>query len=95
MRLRCLGHIINIATTHFMFSSNDEAVRVAAERTANTTERLEEALTSMSEAHEGGWRRYIALQKLHDFTLELRYTHYHNTFKRLARKMIKLPRKTR
>jgi hypothetical protein len=61
MRLRCLGHIINIVTTHFMFSSNNEAVRVAAERTANTTERLEEALASISEAHEGGWRRCTAL----------------------------------
>lgn len=93
-RLRCLGHIINIATQAFMFAKDPEAVDIAAQRTANTLS-VEESIASLSQTQDQGWRRAPALQKLYDFAVDLRTLRYHGEFKRLAGKVIKIPGQTR
>lgn len=93
-RLRCLGHIINIATQAFVFAKDPEAVDIAAQRTANTLS-VEESIASLSQTQDQGWRRAPALQKLYDFTVDLRTLRFHGEFKRLAGKVIKIPGQTR
>lgn len=95
-RLRCLGHILNIATQAFIFAKDAEAVDVAVQHTASIdVSSIEDSIASLSQTQEQGWRRCPPLQKLHAFAVDLRTLRYHNEFRDLAGKVIKIPGATR
>ena len=60
-RLRCLGHIINLAVQSFLFAKNNEAVKSAIDYVSELRS-IESHLIKQSEAdEEGGWIKQPAL----------------------------------
>ena len=71
-RLRCLGHIINLAVQAFLFSRNEEAVAEAGRQSqrCRTDIDFEIAAGSITE-DDRGWSTILPLQKLHTLTSRL------------------------
>jgi hypothetical protein len=92
-RLRCIGHIINLATQAFMFANDTEAAEIAyarAELSQLDNQLDNESLVSM-EATENGLVRQPALQKLKALAIALRDDRFWQAFKSLARSFPELP----
>ena len=97
-RLRCMGHMINIAIQAFLFAANKEAVEVALEAAESQPDSaLEDALTDASQKDEQpGWIRVTPLQKILAFVTTLqRSDKLYNAFKSTADKAIPAPNDTR
>jgi hypothetical protein len=95
-RLRCLGHIINIAVQAFFFAKDKEAVELAIEE-ATLHVSIDEQLLLLSDKDDtAGWIKISPLQKILTFVRTLRKSErLYNAFKRLASKTIRAPNDTR
>ena len=96
-RLRCIGHIINIAIQAFLFAKNKDAVEVALEAAeAQPHSALEEEITAASKVDTTGWIQIAPLQKILTFVTILRRSdRLYNAFKAMANKAIRPPNDTR
>ena len=89
-RLRCIGHIINLAVQAFLFAKDEEAVEEAERQSQRLGRDLDELLASLGVAvntQEGkGWSTILPLQKLHDFVTKLsRSDRLQRLFKKLTK----------
>jgi hypothetical protein len=89
-RLRCLGHILNIAVQAFLFCRNEEALDTAMQRVLNSGSVIEDAIVS-----EGGFASHGPLNKVYRLAVAVRNMALHKEFKDLAGKVLKLPGETR
>jgi len=89
-RLRCLGHVLNIAVQAFLFCRNEEALDTATQRVHNSGSVIEDAIVS-----EGGFASHGPLNKVYRLAVAVRNMALHKEFKDLAGKVLKLPGETR
>jgi hypothetical protein len=89
-RLRCLGHVLNIAVQAFLFCRNEEAFDMATQRVLNSGSVIEDAVVS-----EGGFASHGPLNKVYRLAVAVRNLALHKEFKDLAGKVLKLPGDTR
>lgn len=96
-RLRCVGHIINLAAQAFLFAKSQEAVQLAIDEANATGLSIDEELLQKSEDDDtAGWIKQPALQKILQFVTTLRRSDkLYNAFKRAASKVIRAPNQTR
>lgn len=72
-RLRCLGHIINIAAQAFLFARNEEAVDYAIQQAGRSSQSIDDELAGLSQTgDEGGWITTAPLKEIHSFGTTLR-----------------------
>ena len=101
-RIRCIGHVINLAVQAFLFHKDEEAVEVAIQA-AEELQREEQHLNIYSEgeynqdeATQEKWREIGALGKIHNIAVWLRRsTERYQAFLKLAKKMLKRDNDTR
>ena len=88
-RIRCLGHILNLACQAFLFGKDKDAVEIATEE----ARRLVEQETQQHSEHEYDqteetqreWRKMGPLGKIHNLAVWLRRsTERYNSFKQMA-----------
>jgi hypothetical protein len=92
-RLRCIGHIINLATQAFIFADNVEAAKIAytrAEISQLDNELDNESLISM-ESTNCGLVKQPALQKLKALAVAMRDDRFWQAFKTIVRSFPELP----
>lgn len=100
-RIRCHGHIINIAVQAFIFSKDPEAVEAAIKRAEDAAEDdnldIEDHITANYEkACKEVWREMGSLGKVHNLAVWLRGSNTrYNEFLELAKKMLTLDNDTR
>ena len=96
-RLRCVGHIINLAVQSFLFAKSKEAVELAIQSANQSGLSIdEELLQRQDEDDEAGWIKTPALQKVLSFCTRLRRSdRLFNAFKRIAGRAIRAPNQTR
>lgn len=83
-RLRCIGHIINLATQAFMFSASAEAAEIAYQRAELSQLSDAESFVS-TEIDERGLCKQPALQKLYKLVVGLRDPKWWQIYKDNAR----------
>lgn len=101
-RIRCIGHIINLAVQAFLFHKDTEAVEIAI-RAAEELQREEQQLHleseheySQDEVTQTKWREIGALGKIHNIAVWLRRsTERYQAFLKLAKKMLRRDNDTR
>jgi hypothetical protein len=87
-RLRCISHIINLATQAFMFATNEEAAELAYERA-----RISQLDSNGTESYSGSdydvadtaLANHPALAKLRSLAVILRDDKFNQAFKRLSK----------
>jgi hypothetical protein len=97
-RLRCVGHIINIAVQAFFFAKNSEAIELAIQAAATSlSTSVDEQLLLLSEKDENaGWIKVLPLQKILLFVRTIRKSDkLYNAFKTKTGKTIRAPNDTR
>jgi hypothetical protein len=97
-RIRCNGHVVNLAVQAFLFSKDKEAVDEAIrEVEANKDLELEERLAErLKLAKAAGWRSIGPLGKLHNIAVHIRGSEARfNDFKDLAGRALGLDNDTR
>lgn len=94
-RLRCLGHVLNLAVQAFLFARDNEAVEYASQIAQRSRQPLYETVGQLSASEGQGWCAMPALQKLREFTTILRNLRHYNAFKTLAHGTIPMPNETR
>ena len=96
-RLRCVGHIINLAVQAFFFAKNEEAIELAIQASTSSTTSVDEQLQLLSENEEdAGWIKISPLQKVLSFVTAIRRSdRLYNAFKKRAGKTIRAPNDTR
>lgn len=94
-RLRCLGHVLNLAVQAFLFARDNEAVEYASRIAQRSHQPLYETVGQLSASEGQGWCAMPALQKLREFTTILRNLRHYNAFKTLAHGTIPMPNETR
>ena len=70
-RIRCNGHIINLAVQAFLFVKDDEAVELAIEASQQLIQHEEDYITPDEEVRIK-WRRMGPLGKLHNISTFIR-----------------------
>ena len=97
-RIRCQGHVINIAAQAFLFAPDIQAVDKAVEE-ANTDEdtQIEDNLVQKLRKQQGSsWRKIGAMGKLHNIVVYMRASEIlYNEFQDLAGRTIPLDNDTR
>lgn len=88
-RLRCLGHILNIAVQAFLFVRDKDALEYASQQC--TQQPLDQALGEQA----GGWCSMQPLLKVKELAIALRSTRHSNAFKAIAGRTIPMPNETR
>lgn len=97
-RIRCHGHVINLAVQAFLFVDSKEASRAAVEQIEDDDEAaFDSDFLSGFQAHKAlGWRRLGPLGKLHNVAVHLRDSDYRwNSFKQKAGRGLPLDNDTR
>ena len=97
-RLRCIGHIINIAVQAFFFAKDKEAVNLAIEQSQRSGFSIDDELAQLSAKSDdnGGFIKITPLQKILSLCTHLRQSDKQfNAFKRMAGKVIRSPNDTR
>jgi hypothetical protein len=94
-RLRCLGHVLNLAVQAFLFAKDPDAIEYARQLSDQSQQPLDEALGALSQSASNGWCTTLPLQKLKEFTVCLRNMKRYNEFKALAGRVITMPNETR
>jgi len=96
-RLRCAGHIFNIAIQAFFYAKNDEALNVAINKSERSNTSIDDALLQGSQKEEeGGWLKVAPLQKVLNIATILRRSDRHyQQFKAIAGKVIRAHNDTR
>jgi hypothetical protein len=97
-RLRCVGHIINIAVQAFFFAKDKEAVDLAIQESQRSDASIDDELSQLYQKSDddGGFIKVTPLQKILSLCTHLRRSdRQYNTFKRLAGKVIRSPNDTR
>ncbi|RKK06589.1 hypothetical protein BFJ65_g18487 [Fusarium oxysporum f. sp. cepae] len=97
-RIRCHGHIVNLAVQAFLFIDSKEAARAALEHIEDTDESA--FGTDFSERikpqRAQGWRRLGPLGKVHNISIHMRENDYRwNEFKKRAGRSLGLDNDTR
>jgi hypothetical protein len=96
-RLRCVGHIINIAIQAFFFAKDSEALELAVTESQRSGVSIDDELCNLSEKDDtGGWLRTPPLQKIISFCTSLRRSdRLYGGFRGIAGKVIRAPCDTR
>lgn len=98
-RLRCLGHIINLAVQALLFAENQEAIDEAERQSQCSNRDIEEEIALASMKSRGGWSTVLTLplQNLHSFCVALnRSSSLKTAFKKLCKgRTIHSPNATR
>jgi hypothetical protein len=97
-RLRCVGHIINLAVQSFLFARNQDAVKLAIADAEQSQVDIDTQLLQPfnNNDKEAGWIQTAALQKLLQFVNIIRRSdRLFNAFKSIAGKTIRAPNDTR
>ena len=96
-RLRCVGHIINLAVQAFFHATNAEAIELAISQATAPATSIDEQLVLLSEKDDStGWIKVQPLQKVLLFVTALRRSDkLYNAFKRDANRTIRAPNETR
>ena len=99
-RLRCLGHIINLAVQAFLFAPDkdaQEAINEAERQSQRSRREIEDEIADASAKEGKGWTTILPLQKLHDFCVALnRSDKLKVAFKKLTKgKVVHSPNRTR
>lgn len=101
-RIRCHGHIVNIAVQAFLFLIDEEAVEAALAtaqqvfESGGDTDIEDHMAERFNEASEDIWRQIGPLGKLHNFAVWLRKSNNrYNEFHSRAKKMLTLDNDTR
>lgn len=101
-RIRCYGHVINLAVQAFLFIIDEEAVEAALAAAQQAFEAGEDIdiedqmVQRFKEASEDLWRQIGPLGKLHNFAVWLRKSNdRYNDFGRRAKKILTLDNDTR
>ena len=94
-RLRCIGHMLNIAVQAFFYAKNEEAIKLAIEEAQRPGASIDDELSALSEKDEG-WLAVAPLKKILRFCSTLRRSdREYNAFKSMAGKVIRAPNDTR
>lgn len=96
-RLRCLGHIINLAVQAFLFAKDEEAIDEAERQSQRSNRDIDEEIALASMKSKEGWSTVLPLQKLHGFCVALnRSASLKAAFKKLCKgRTIHSPNATR
>lgn len=70
-RLRCLGHIINLAVQAFFFAKDEDAIEEAERQSRRSKRGVDEEIALASVKTHEGWSTALPLQKLHAFCAAL------------------------
>jgi hypothetical protein len=95
-RLRCIGHVINLAVQEFLFGNLSDEVSDSDDNSSNAEAATREE--AMKPRSKEGWRRMGALGKLHNIVVYIRggaSTSKHQEFKDLAGRQVPLDNDTR
>ncbi|KAK9483577.1 hypothetical protein V1527DRAFT_484735 [Lipomyces starkeyi] len=98
-RLRCNGHIINIAVQAFLFACDkeaiDEVVRQAEIEDIPIDENLAQQMKQKTKSKASGWRQFGGIGKIHNIAVDIRSsTRLYNEFISLAGKALGLDNDT-
>ena len=97
-RLRCIGHMINIAVQAFFFAKDKAAVDFALYESQRSGLTIDDELSQLSEKSddECGFIKIAPLQKILSFTSHLRRSDMqYNRFRTMAGKVIRSPDDTK
>lgn len=85
-RLRCLGHIINLAVQAFLFAKDEDAIDEAERQSRRSNRDIDEEIALASVKSQEGWSTVLPLQKLHAFCAALnRSSALSTAFKKLCK----------
>ncbi|KAI6788289.1 hypothetical protein KC361_g9125 [Hortaea werneckii] len=85
-RLRCLGHIINLAVQAFLFAKDEDAIEEAERQSRRSKRGIDEEIALASVKTHEGWSTVLPLQKLHAFCAALNSSSALSTaFKKLCK----------
>lgn len=86
-RIRCFGHILNLAAQAFLFAKDKSAVNEAIRQLKDSATDVDDNLTAhLRSAEAAGWRQMGALGKLHNIEVHFRASDArYNEFKKLAK----------
>jgi hypothetical protein len=85
-RLRCLGHIINLAVQAFLFATSQQAVDTALQRVSNSqqSDLSDDYFVGLTNSElSGSWASSPALEKIYKTAVQLRKSRYFKAFKEL------------
>ncbi|KJZ68464.1 hypothetical protein HIM_12140 [Hirsutella minnesotensis 3608] len=97
-RIRCHGHVINLAVQAFLFVESKEAAQAALEEIEEDDEigLAADFATKIKAQKALGWRRLGPLGKVHNIAVRMRESDYHwNLFRRRAGRSLGLDNDTR
>lgn len=96
-RLRCMGHIINLAAQAFFFAKNKEAVEEAVRQAHSAVDSsIDVELAAAPYSQGTGWIAISPLQKIYSFNKALHADgRLYQRFKELAGKVLRSPNDTR
>ena len=86
-RIRCFGHILNLAAQAFLFAKDNSAVNEAIRQIKDSATDVDERLTAhLRSAEAAGWRQMGALGKFHNIDVHCRASDArYNEFKKHAK----------
>jgi hypothetical protein len=94
-RLRCIGHMLNIAVQAFFYAKDEAAIKLVIEESLRPGASIDDELLALSQK-DTGWLAIAPLKKILSFCSTLRRSdRQYNAFKRMAGKVIRAPNDTR